>query len=43
MAMGQAAGINAALAVNTRKGIRDVPIGEIQNKLVQIGAVITIP
>jgi hypothetical protein len=40
MAMGQAAGINAALAVNTRKGIRDVLIGEIQNKLVQIGAVI---
>lgn len=43
MAMGQAAGINAALATSTKKTIREVPIENIQNALIKSGAVLTTP
>ncbi len=43
MAMGQAAGINAALATSTKKSIREVPIENIQNTLIKNGAVLTTP
>ena len=43
MAMGQAAGINAALASAAKKSIREVPIEDIQNSLIKSGAVLTTP
>lgn len=43
MAMGQAAGINAALASATKKSIREVRIEDIQNSLIKSGAVLTTP
>ncbi len=43
MAMGQAAGINAALASAEKKSIREVPIEDIQNSLIKNGAVLTTP
>lgn len=43
MAMGQAAGINAALASAEKKSIREVPIEDIQNSLIKSGAVLTTP
>ena len=43
MAMGQAAGINAALASAAKKSIRKVPIEDIQNSLIKSGAVLTTP
>mgnify|MGYP001381426183 CR=1 FL=1 len=43
MAMGQAAGINAALACAAKKSIREVPIEDIQNSLIKSGAVLTTP
>ncbi len=43
MAMGQAAGINAALASATKKSIREIPIEDIQNSLIKSGAVLTTP
>lgn len=43
MAMGQAAGINAALASVAKKSIREVPIEDIQNSLIKSGAVLTTP
>lgn len=43
MAMGQAAGINAALASAAKKSIREVPIEDIQNSLIKSGAVLTPP
>lgn len=43
MAMGQAAGVNAALAISTRKTIREVPIEEVQSALIKSGAVLAIP
>ena len=43
MAMGQAAGINAALASAAKKSTREVPIEDIQNSLIKSGAVLTTP
>jgi hypothetical protein len=43
MAMGHAAGINAALASAAKKSIREVPIEDIQNSLIKSGAVLTTP
>jgi len=43
MAMGQAAGINAALASAAKKSIREVPIEDIQNSLIKSGAFLTTP
>ena len=43
MAMGQAAGINAALACAAKKSIREVPIEDIQHSLIKSGAVLTTP
>ena len=43
MAMGQAAGINAALASVAKKSIREIPIEDIQNSLIKSGAVLTTP
>lgn len=40
MAMGQAAGIAAAIAARRHTGLRDVPIGDLQTRLRVIGAVI---
>jgi FAD dependent oxidoreductase len=40
MAMGQAAGVAAAIAVEKSIGPRDVPIGLLQDRLRSIGAVI---
>ena len=43
MAMGQAAGINAAIATTAKKTIREVKIEDIQNSLIKSGAVLTTP
>ncbi|MFM8329645.1 MAG: FAD-dependent oxidoreductase, partial [Actinomycetales bacterium] len=43
MAMGQAAGINAAIATTKKKTIREVPIDDIQDSLIKSGAVLTTP
>jgi len=40
MAMGQAAGIAAAIAARRHTGLRNVPIGDLQTRLREIGAVI---
>jgi hypothetical protein len=43
MAMGAAAGVNAALATSTKKAIREVKIEDVQDSLIKSGAVLTTP
>jgi hypothetical protein len=43
MAMGAAAGVNAALATSEKKAIREVKIEDVQNSLIKSGAVLTTP
>lgn len=43
MSMGQAAGVAAALSLETDCGARDVPIGRLQDRLLELGAVLETP
>ncbi len=43
MAMGAAAGVNAALAVKEKKTIREIPITDVQRKLREGGAILSLP
>lgn len=43
MGMGQAAGTAAGLAVQARKGVRDVAIGDLQARLLEAGAILEAP
>jgi hypothetical protein len=42
MAMGAAAGVNAALAVKEKKTIREIPITDVQRKLREGGAILSL-
>jgi len=43
MSMGQAAGVAAAMSLSGDCGARDIPIRSLQNKLIEIGAVLRTP